>query len=68
MPREWSTETRDPWNAKIHNILKTVDLHTELFLKTGDEFHQSQAEILRCYITNLKTWIHSNENASEHHL
>lgn len=63
MPREWSTETRDPWNAKIHSILKTIDLHTDLFLQTGDKFHNEQAEILRNYVFELKTWIHQQENS-----
>jgi len=61
MPREWDTDTRYLWNPKIHNILKTIDLHTELYLKTGNDFHHNQAKILRKYISDLKTWIHSEE-------
>lgn len=63
MPREWSTKTRDPWNAKIHSILKTIDLHTDFYLQTGDNFHNEQAEILRKYVFELKTWIHQQENS-----
>jgi len=61
MPREWDNPTRNPWNQKIHNILKTIDLHTELHLKTEDEFHYIQARILRQYVSDLKDWIHKKE-------
>lgn len=59
--RTFNTPIREPWNAKIHNILKTIDLHTELYLKSGDAFHLCQARILRSYVEELKTWIHANE-------
>ena len=59
--REWEPSTRKPWNDKIHNLLTTIDLHTELHIKTGDTFHIEQAEILRNYIKSLKTWIHLQE-------
>jgi hypothetical protein len=59
--RTFNTSTREPWNAKIHNILQTIDLHNEFLLKSGDEFHYHQAEILREYVKNLKEWISSQE-------
>lgn len=61
MPREWNNDTRYHWNPKIHNILKTIDLHTQLHLETGNNFHWEQAEVLRKYVSDLKTWIHSCE-------
>lgn len=61
MSRTFNTPHREKWNAKIHNILQTIDLHTQLHLKTGDEFHYLQARILRQYVKDLKTWIHSQE-------
>lgn len=67
MPREWSTDIRDPWNAKIHSILKTIDLHTELHLETGEEFHINQSNILRNYLRELKTWIHNQEKQEKIH-
>jgi hypothetical protein len=30
-------------------------------MKTGDEWHLSQAEILRKYVKDLKKWIHKQE-------
>jgi hypothetical protein len=60
--RTYNTPQREKWNPKIHNILKTIDLHTELHLKTGDDFHYHQANILRKYVSDLKTWIHSEES------
>ena len=61
MPREWDNDTRYPWNPKIHSILKTIDLHTKIHLESGDDFHWQQAEILRKYISDLKTWLQLQE-------
>jgi hypothetical protein len=61
MPREWDNDIRHPWNPKIHNILKTIDLHTQMHLESGNDFHYQQARILRKYVSNLKTWISSQE-------
>ena len=64
MSRDFNTPQREHWNSKIHNILKTIDLHTELHLKTGNIFHWNQAQILRKYVSDLKTWIHFEEGKS----
>lgn len=61
MPREWDNPIRAPWNPKIHNILKTIDLHVEFYIQTGDSFHLNQAETLREYVRQLKTWIQNKE-------
>ena len=60
-PRTYNTPHRENWNPKIHNILKTIDLHTKMHLETGNDFHWYQAEALRKYVSDLKTWIHSCE-------
>jgi len=62
MPREWNTPKRECWNAPIHQILKAIDNHTLLYLKTKEIWHEEQAKILRKYISDLKTWIHYQEN------
>jgi len=62
MPREWNTPAREPWNVPIHGILKAIDGHVSVYLKTGDSWHLQQAEMLRRYISDLKTWIHKQEN------
>lgn len=62
MPREWDNPIRKPWNPKIKSILDTIDIHTQMHLESGDNFHWAQAEILRKYLLELKTWIHSQEN------
>jgi hypothetical protein len=59
--RTFDTPHREKWNAKIHSILKTIDLHTLLYLQTQNPFHEEQAKILRKYVSDLKTWIHSCE-------
>ena len=61
MPREWSNPIRDPWNAPIHNILKAIDNHTHEYFKSGDSWHLEKAQELRIYVSELKTWIHSQE-------
>ena len=66
MPREWNTPIREAWNTPIHNILKAIDNHTTLYLREGDPWHLEQAEILRVYVTGLKTWIHEQENIKGH--
>jgi len=62
MPREFNTPTRSSWNAPIHQILKAIDNHNQEYFKTKNIWHLQKAEILRDYISELKTWIHKNEN------
>jgi len=59
--RTWSTEVRDPWNGKIHNILQAIDLHVRLYLQTGEEIHLELADVLRKYVFALKEYIHRAE-------
>jgi hypothetical protein len=61
MPREWNTPKRECWNASIHQILKAIDNHTKLWIKTGDYWHEEQANILRQYLHELKDYILKNE-------
>jgi hypothetical protein len=61
MPREWNTPIREPWNPVIKKCLDAVDLHVKLHLDTQEEWHLSQAEILRKYVKDLKVWIHHQE-------
>jgi len=61
MSREWNTPIREPWNAPIHQILKAIDNHTRIGMKTEDPWHEEQAEILRKYVKDLKVWIHKQE-------
>jgi hypothetical protein len=62
MPREWSTEIRDPWCPRIAQTLKSIDLHTDFYVKTGDVFHYEQAAYLRAYVYRLKDWIKNGES------
>ena len=61
MSRDFDTPQREDWNGPIHKILKAVDNHTRLYLKTGDEWHEKKAQILREYVSDLKDWIHKEE-------
>jgi len=45
-------------------MLKSVDLHVELYMQTNDEFHLEMAAALRKYVSQLKDWIHESEKDS----
>ena len=55
--RTFNTAARARWNAPIHNCLKAIDAHTELFLSHGDHWHEEKAAMLRDYVHELKAWI-----------
>jgi hypothetical protein len=59
--REWNTPIREPWNPVIKHALRGIDHHVRLYLKTGDEWHLKQADLLRGYVTALKEWINEQE-------
>ena len=61
MPREFNTPQRESWNAPIHQMLKAIDNHTQEYFKSGNVWHLEKAEILRQYLTELKTWIYKQE-------
>jgi hypothetical protein len=63
--RTFNTKHRENWNAPIHNILKAIDNHNSEYFKTNDVWHLDKANILRMYISELKTWIHSQEKNNE---
>ena len=59
--RTFDTPIRSRWNAPIHNLLKAIDAHTELFLSHRNPWHLEKAEELRQYVAELKDWIHAEE-------
>ena len=59
--RTFDTPIRSRWNAPIHNCLKAIDAHTELFLLHRSPWHAQKAEMLRQYVAELKEWIHEEE-------
>lgn len=61
MSRSFNTPHREHWNAPIHNILKAIDNHNQQYFKSGNIWHLEKAEMLRNYLHELKTWIHSQE-------
>lgn len=63
--REWNTPVREPWNVLIHQALQAVDRHNRLFFTTGDHWHLHQAQALRDYVAELKTWIHEQEATTD---
>ena len=61
MSRTFNTQHRELWNAPIHNTLKAIDNHTQAYFKSGDIWHLQKADMLREYLSELKTWIHKQE-------
>lgn len=59
--REWDNPIRGPWNPVIHNLLKAIDNHTMLYLKTRQTWHLRKAQDLRIYIRDLKDFIKKEE-------
>jgi hypothetical protein len=62
MSRTFNTPHREHWNAPIHNILKAIDNHNQEYFKGGNTWHLKKAEMLREYVSELKTWIHQQES------
>jgi hypothetical protein len=60
-PRDYNHPARTDWNDPIHYITKCIDNHTNLYIKTGNIWHEQQAVLLRGYILDLKRYIQSNE-------
>jgi hypothetical protein len=59
--RDYNTPVREPWNVLIHQALQGVDRHNNLWFTTRDSWHLQQAQVLRDYVSSLKTWIHHQE-------
>ena len=59
--RTFDTPVRSCWNTPIHNILKAIDNHTELFLSHRNPWHLEKANELRHYLHELKAYIHLEE-------
>lgn len=59
--RTYNTEIRKPWNPVIKKCLDAIDEHVRQNIESGDKFHIKQAEILRKYVSELKTWIYTQE-------
>jgi hypothetical protein len=45
----------------IHQSLQAIDRHNRLWFASGDGWHLQQAQVLRDYVADLKTWIHREE-------
>lgn len=59
--RTWNTPMRERWNPVIHQCLRGIDYHNELYFKTGDAWHLEKASYLRRYVIELKEMIKREE-------
>ena len=53
---------RQPWQSHIVNMYQLIDKHSEMFVKTGDRFHEQSYQILTDYLHSLKTHIKAQED------
>ncbi len=61
--RTWDTPIRERWNPVIHQCLKGIDYHNELYFKTGNAWHLEKAQRLREYVIELKEMIKQEEES-----
>ncbi len=56
--RTFTTEVRKDWQDMIAQTLKAIDRHAK---HKEDDFHARSYFILKQYLVDLKSWIHSEE-------
>lgn len=52
--RTYEPKHRKVGQDPVRNICQTIDTHVAEHLRTGDSWHETQAEYLRVYLRNLK--------------
>lgn len=63
--RTFFVETRNDWNPFIYQMLKYVDKMQEYYIRTGDEFYETQSQKVRQIIIEHKKQIHELEKFDE---
>ena len=56
---------RDQYQTHIRNIVRAIDLHSQQYHSTQNQFHLEQYRLLVDYIHRLKTWIKSREDRAD---
>jgi hypothetical protein len=52
--RTYEPEHRKVWQDPVRDICRIIDTHVAEHLRTGNSWHETQAEYLRVYLRNLK--------------
>ena len=55
------SQIRNLYQEHIINTTKLIDLHSRLYVETGDEFHKQSYDYLVQYIHSLKQYIKDQE-------
>ena len=55
------SKTRDQWQQHIIAVIKTIDEHSQEYMRTNDLFHKQQHDYLVEYVHRIKTWIKNCE-------
>lgn len=61
MSDQWD-HLRKPYQVHIQNLSRMIDLHSEQYTLTQDQFHLRQYTRLVCAMQELKTWIKHKES------
>ena len=59
------SKVREQWQQHIIDVIKTIDEHSQCYLRTGDQFHKTQHDYLVEYVHRIKTWIKDCEADTE---
>ena len=56
------SQIRSLYQEHIRNTIKLIDLHSELYVSTGYEFHKRSYDHLVKYVCELKQYIKDREH------
>ena len=59
------SKTREQWQQHIINVIKTIDEHSQEYMRSGEEFHKVQHDYLVEYVHRIKSYIKNCEADSE---
>ena len=59
------SKVRSQWQQHIIDVIKTIDEHSQEYMRSGDQFHKTQHDYLVEYVHAIKTYIKNCEADSE---
>ena len=51
------SKVRSQWQQHIIDVIKTIDEHSQEYIRTNEEFHKTQHDYLVEYVHRIKTYI-----------
>ena len=55
------SKVRDQWQQHVIAVIKTIDEHSQEYMRTNDQFHKQQHDYLVEYVHRIKTYIKNCE-------